>query len=453
MSIPRLCQELQRLFTKEAMRLAKEAGLRERQWNGASLARLLVFGWLAYPHAGISQLVAVARSMGIKTSKQALDAHFTERTAAFLLSLLQQAVRVVVCGPTVPLPLLQRFRAVYIEDGSTIALPAALASLWRGCGGNPEGKQAASYQGIPRASSHPKTEAGIKLTVRWDLVRGSLHGPHLQAGRHHELSSVLRQERMEAGSLWVADLGYFALVVLGQLAKEGVFFLQRYKEGVVLWRGNQRIEVLDVLPQTEEELVDVQVACGARKQVKARLLAQRVPQQVAEQRRLHLKERARKQQQPVSPRTWELCQWTILLTNVPATQLSIREAVALIRARWQIELLFKLWKSQGLVDEWSSQKPWQVLCEVYAKLLALVVQHWLLIQGCWDDPHHSLVQAAAIVRDHSPLFREALGGHFSVRRVVQAVVRALQTGCSIPPRPRRPSTSRLLEGEPFWGLT
>jgi hypothetical protein len=94
-----------------------------------------------------------------------------------------------------------------------------------------------------------------------------------------------------------------------------------------------------------------------------------------------------------------------------------------------------------------------VLCAVEAKLLGMVVQHWLLIQGCWDDPHRSLLQAAAVIREHSPLLREALGGQFSVRRVVRAIVHALQTGCSIPARSTRPSTSRLLEGEPFWGLT
>lgn len=453
MSIPQVCQELQNVFTHEAKRLAKEAGLRERHWSGASLARLLVFGWLAHPQAGLSQLVAVARSMGIKTSKQALDAHFTERTATFLLSLLQQAVRVVVCGPIVTLPLLQRFSAVYIEDGSTIALPEPLAGIWRGCGGNREGKQGAEYHGTPKVTAHPKTEAALKLLVRWDLLRGSLHGPHLQAGRKHELSGVLRQEQMERGSLWIADLGYFALVVLVGLVKDGVFFLTRYKEGVILWKGKQRVDVVELLPQAEGAIVEVEVACGARKQVKARLLAQRVPAEVAEQRRVHLKERERKQQQPVSTRTWELCQWTILLTNVPASQLSVHEAMALIRARWQIELLFKLWKSQGFVDEWSSQKPWQVLCEVYAKLLGMVVQHWLLIQGCWDDPHHSLVQAAAVVRDHCPLVREALAGRFSLSRVVRDLVKALQAGCSIPARPKRPSTSRLLEGQPFWGLT
>ena len=43
--------------------------------------------------------------------------------------------------------------------------------------------------------------------------------------------------------------------------------------------------------------------------------------------------------------------------------------------------MFKLWKSDGLLDESRSEQPYRVLCEVYAKLLGMVVQHWLLL-GC-----------------------------------------------------------------------
>jgi hypothetical protein len=41
------------------------------------------------------------------------------------------------------------------------------------------------------------------------------------------------------------------------------------------------------------------------------------------------------------------CDWTLLVTNPSADLLSLREALVLLRARRQIELLFKLWKSHG----------------------------------------------------------------------------------------------------------
>lgn len=453
-SIPQMCSHLRSVFGEEAMRLAKEAGLRDRHWNEAWLLRVLVFGWLAHPQAGISQLVRVANSLGLRTSKQALDAHFTERTAAFLLSVLEEAVRRLVCGPLVTIPLLQRFHAVFIEDGSSVSLPAALARIWKGKGGNREGKQGAQFQGTPVQRKEPRTEAGIKLTVRWDLARGSLHGPYLQASKQHELSSVLRTHRMPKGSLWIADLGYFVLVWLKELSEQGVFFLLRYKDGVVLWVQDRRLaDILDILPQKEQEEVDLDVVCGANKQVKARLLAQRVPKKVAEQRQAKLTAAARKRCEAVSTHGLELCCWTIVLTNVPRDQLCVREAFALLRARWQIELLFKLWKDQGLLDEWSSQKPWQVLCEVYATLLAMLVQHWLLIQGCWDDPYHSLTQAAGVLRERSAVLLAALAGQGSLLQAVRETIKGIRAACPIPSRCQRPSTADLLLGEPFWGLT
>jgi hypothetical protein len=461
-SIPQLCEQLSRLFGEEAKRFARQAGLRSRVWNGASLLQVLVFGWLAHPQAGVSQLVRTANSLGIATSKQALDAHFTERTANWLLWVVQEAVRVVISGPQVSLSLLQRFGGVYIEDGSTISLPPALASIWRGNGGNPTGKQGphqekqAKPRKEPQPCTQPKTEAALKLTVRWELLGGLLGGPHLQAGRQHELSSVLRQERLPKGSLWIGDLGYFALVWLGELVRQGLYFLIRYKDGTIVWVGGQRYDdVLELLPCSTQEphTLEMPVLLGVRKQVQARLLAQRVPEEVAEQRRARLRETARQKQKPCSAHGLALCEWTLLVTNVPAPLLSLVEAMALIRARWQIELLFTLWKEQGHLDEWGSQKPWRVLCELDAKLLAMLVQHWLLIQGCWQDPHHSLYQAAGIVRECSGRLLAALAGHGSLRRAMRATIQGISTSVGIPARADRPSTSRLLLGAPFWGLT
>ena len=108
----------------------------------------------------------------------------------------------------------------------------------------------------------------------------------------------------------------------------------------------------------------------------ARLLAVRGPQAVADERRRRLWAVARKKGCMVSARRLALAAWIMLVTNVPSDRLTVREVLG--RTRWQIELLFKLWKSHGRVDESRSLKPWRILCEVYAKLLAMVVQHWLL---------------------------------------------------------------------------
>ena len=74
----------------------------------------------------------------------------------------------------------------------------------------------------------------------------------------------------------------------------------------------------------------------------------------------------------------------------------------------QIELLFKLWKSQGRVDKSKSQKPWRVLTELYAKLIGIVIQHWVILTALWKYPNRSLVKAAQTVRTFAVLVACAL---------------------------------------------
>jgi len=208
-SISQLGTTLKTLLTEDADRLAQQHGLRRRLFSGALLAQLFVLGWLHRPQAGPSALARFAGTLGLRLTKQSIDAHFTQQTADWLLALLQQAVRYVVCAQAVSLPLLRRFRAVLVEDGSQITLPAALQERWPGCGGT--------------ATDHAdaKTKAGIKLTVRWDVLAGAMDGPYVQAGRAHESRSPLRERQMAPGSLWIADARLLCAAVAGAIEQAG----------------------------------------------------------------------------------------------------------------------------------------------------------------------------------------------------------------------------------------
>ncbi len=101
----------------------------------------------------------------------------------------------------------------------------------------------------------------------------------------------------------------------------------------------------------------------------------------------------------VSEQTLALANWALPITDVPRQRLSLGEALVLMRERWQMELLYKLWKQDGQVDEWHTDNPWRILCEVYAKLIGLLLQHWLIVLYAWQEPQRSLVKLAQVVRD------------------------------------------------------
>ena len=143
-----------------------------------------------------------------------------------------------------------------------------------------------------------------------------------------------------------------------------------------------------------------------------------------------------------------------MVTTVPDAQLSVAEALVVLRARWQIELLFKLWKSQGRVDEWRSAQRWRILCEVYAKLLAMIVQHWVLLVACWHQPNRSLVRSAQTVQGYALALLSAVGkSPERVAELLEEIHHCLGCAGRLTTRKKKPSTYQLLLTAPNGALT
>jgi hypothetical protein len=213
--------------------------------------------------------------------------------------------------------------------------------------------------------------------------------------------------------------------------------------------AGRRWEVGAFLAAQRADTVDAPVRLGAAERVPVRLLARRVPPEVAARRRRRLRREARREGRGVSKARLALAGWDAYITTVGPDRLSVEEALTLARARWQVELLFKLWKEHGRVDEWRSAKPWRILTEVYAKLLALLIQHWCFLLVTWADPRRSLVKAAQVVRDHARPLALARGRPSRLRAALAALRGCLEHAGRVDRRRARPATAdRLLALDP-----
>lgn len=139
-----------------------------------------------------------------------------------------------------------------------------------------------------------------------------------------------------------------------------------------------------------------------------------------------------------------LADWTVLVTNVPAQGLTVAEAVVLMACRWQIELLFKLWKSAGWIDASRSDHPWRILTEVYAKLLAMVVQHWLLLVSAWSHYDRSLFKAAQTIQRHALHLAIHLTDISQLVDAITVLAACIASGCRINKSRRHPRTFQRL---------
>src|SRR6266699_1437188 len=431
-SVTYVGEQLYRLLEERADQVARDTGCvqRRRKFSGASLLQTLVFGWQQHPDASLEQLASTAAVGDVLVTDTAVQKRFTAQAAQFLHRMLEEACSLVVqAAHDVPLPLLRRFSAVILEDSSSLSLPNELAEIWRGCGGNQD-----------------HTAAAVKLPVRWELKRGRLWGPKLTDGRASDRRSPFNEEPIEPGSLSVKDLGYFNVEHIAARHRAGAYTLTRWQAGTALYTAQgKRLSLHHVLPQRVGQMKQMPVLLGANVQHPMRLLLLKVPKEVGDQRRKDLLADAQRRGQPISEETLRLADWTILLTDVPSKRLRFEEALVLLRERWQMELLYKLWKSQGVIDEWRTENPWRVLCELYAKLLGQVLQHWLIVVFAWHDPQRSLVKLAQVVRDTSWLLIDALAGYRSVRSALQVMGRRMRSGCQMKKRKTRPNSAQLLE--------
>lgn len=435
-SIAQVATSLTAVLETVPNRVARETGCIQRQgkFTGATLVGTLVLGLLREPAASLEQLAQMAQACGVSVTAQAIDQRFSTELATTLKEVLAAAVGQVVTGDPVDLPLLARFSGVYIQDCSTISLPAALAGDWPGCGGTGDAGRAA-----------------IKLGSRLDLLGGRLDGPYLASGRTHDRAVPGAAVALPPGSLWMGDLGLVTLARLQTMAREGGYWLTRIKAQTHIETEDGQVwDQLSLLTEQEGDRLELVVRLGKRARIPARLLAIRVPEAVAAERRVRLwADAARKRPrhpEPVSAERLALAAWTIYVTNVPSAQLSLADAMALVRARWQIELLFKLWKSHAQVDTSRSQQPQRIHCEVLAKLIGVVIQHWLVLTGAWHDPARSWVKLAQVVRSHIMGIASSLGEPVQLVRALTILQRCLGSGTRMNRRAKQPNTyQRLLD--------
>jgi hypothetical protein len=243
--------------------------------------------------------------------------------------------------------------------------------------------------------------------------------------------------------VWRIELAYFKVKVFEELNERKVFWLSRLPARVGIWQDEKVIHVLDGLKQQQGDAIDQGVELTAQR-LKARLIAVRVPDTVAAERRKRVKESARtRRHSQLKVETLELCDWTILVTNLSAEELTVLEALCLLRLRWQIELLFKLWKQSLSLDEWRSKQAFQSMTEVYAKLLLALIQHGLLILGCWDEAERSLVKATSFLKKQAFHLLAALENFTALVRALENILPQLSR-CKVQKRKARPATSQLL---------
>ena len=306
----RLNEELRQKLPADLDESAKAKGamVRKRKLNSAyGLITVL----LIYSHTSISQriMAVLSKEMGIANISDQAWQKRTAKCVPWLIYILNKSLPVT--DPAVMEKADISRRRVKLIDGSC----------------------------VKQVGSEGKT---LRIHMSYDLTLGCMD--EVTVTDHHTAESF-EQFKIEPGCIHMADAGYGKGKNLEYIVSRGADAIFRVTPNHIRLaqdpKGKEIIDMTKML-DTEKKVIDFKcyVHTQNRKYFPARIIASRLPEDRIEAAVNRKKRKAKKNQCTLKCETLIYAEWVILMTSLDESY-SAEDILALYRARWQIELLFK----------------------------------------------------------------------------------------------------------------
>ena len=367
-NLSEICSTVMNFFNKRVKELDKTVKFVKRKSKlGAQVfAEVLISGCLSDPTISLERLCKLIKERGIKISKQGLHQRFNREASTLMENLFIDSLQQFQTEKRVMIDLLKPFSTVQLRDSSGISLPASLKNLYKGCGGS-------------------ASEAGLKIQVLYDYVQGQVDEVTMTEGCRSDQGFEGHLNKIEKGTLYLQDLGYFKLKTFVTIQANEAYFISRYLyPSKLLDKNDEALDLLGELRKAEFYFAK-KVRLSEKEKIEIRLIAHRLPDKEVQARIRKLKRSLEKKGKMPTQATLELAHWSLYITNVPDTMLKDEQIHWVYSLRWQIELFFKLCKSEAGIDKVSGKRSDRIVCEIYAKLICVVTLLYVCFPIRWHE--------------------------------------------------------------------
>lgn len=290
---------------------------------GAFLQSLLAA--VAAGKGSLNEMVGILKPLvDSPMARQSFHERLGPESTAFLLAvladLMEQRYRpaaAVLAGGVI--------RRILVEDSTSLVMPKANAAAF------------------PAHGNRHGDTAGVKIDFAFDLLTSSIVSHTLQLAT--EQDKTIGKEfvaEVRAGDLVLRDMGYFILAEFDEIERRGAFWLSRLPLTTnVMLDDGCRLE--ERLKRSRGDIIDLGASVGAEGK-KCRLVAVRAEPAVVAARHAERRKKARERGAKPCPDAMVRDGWHLMLTNLEASRATVRQLVAVYRARWAVEIQFRAWK-------------------------------------------------------------------------------------------------------------
>jgi hypothetical protein len=355
--------------TKGLMIKAKEAGFYKRasKLSPSVFFDLLMYDVSSAKSRSLNQLAIEAKSEhDIGVSKQGIDKKFNDQALSFIKLLIETQLSQEL-DQQIEAGWLSSFNRVTIKDGTRFDLPEEYKEYLPGSGGS-------------------ASKAGACLQFEYDLKSGHIIDLTLTAANRPDVKDATEVlDTVASNDLVIRDLGYYAFTSLSNIAEKGGFFISRLSPSTNVYkRKDGEYELLDFKELYHDmKLHGVSRVCenvwiGKEAKMPVRLIIEPMPDAVYEERIRKINKNHKKKGYQTSEEYKVKARFNLFITNAPELMLPDEIVPALYRIRWQVELIFKIWKSVIGVHHIHKMKYKRWLCLLHFKLLLMII-NWNIV--------------------------------------------------------------------------
>lgn len=351
------------------MSTAKAAGFckRESKLNPLVFFDLMMYDASSAKPKSLNQLSIEALSAhDVGISKQGMDKRFNEQALGFLKLLIEKQLSVEI-SQQIEAGWLSLFNRVVIKDATRFELPEKFKDQLPGSGGS-------------------ASKAGACLQFEYDLKSGNIIDLNLTAANRPDVKDAVQVlDKVECNDLIIRDLGYFAFKSFLNISSKRGFFVSRVRANAIVYEmKGGKIQSLDFkvlyewMRNQHLSRIEKNVFIGNTPKIPVRMIIDLLPDAVYEER-IRKTNLSHKSKGYTSSEKFKLnSRFNLFITNVSQTVLPIDVVPALYRIRWQIELIFKIWKSIIGIHHNRIMKYTRWLCILHFKLLLMIV-NWNIV--------------------------------------------------------------------------
>jgi hypothetical protein len=237
---------------------------------------------------------------------------------------------------------LSLFNNIYIQDSTVFEVNKKLSKFFKG-----------TKRGGRKGQTSCKAQ--VKIDLIHNFTTGSIKDARIYEGKRPDQALAGKILKViKKGDLTIRDLGYFKLEVFKLIAEAEAFFLTRFPSHVMVYLNIEDKEPINLATHLNkyykrEGAISIKIWVGAER-LPVRLIAYRVSKSIQNERLRKARKTAKEMGRTLSKAKLDLLQFSLFITNIPEEWVSTEVIGTVYRLRWEIELIFKQWKSLLKID-------------------------------------------------------------------------------------------------------